>query len=218
MNALLKMNNDTVDDLVIFLTNPEVAENQPSSKQLEELEYYEIADNLIRRYGSLHPTPKLLLTRINRIREQQNKKPISLKTAYNYIYNSQRLFGAVRAIEKPYWRSVMFMKEFARYEAAVLIGDQKAAKGASNEMRRWGAIHIDDSDKIDKREIGEKNQILIINAGPTSIGIDLDDTFNLPPELLEKITVALEQYNNQRMFDKLAEGAQDAEYTTTDTK
>ncbi len=216
MMGLQKIKNDPIDDIIAYLVDPENATTKLTENQQEQLLYYEMADNLIMRYGPLHPTPSLLRPRINRLREQEGKEPLSVRTIYNYIYNAQKIFGSVRSIDKPYWRSVMMQKEFERYHKAINTGNHKAAKGASEEMRRWGGFHIDDANQVDKRDIGEKNQILIIPLADRTLQINLDETFSMPADELSKIQLALDQHNLQRMVDKLSEQATDAEHTTID--
>jgi hypothetical protein len=112
----------------------------------------------------------------------------------------------------------MVQKEFERYLKAVTTGNDKAAKGASEEMRRWGGFEMDDALKIDKKDIGEKNQVLVINIKDQAFQLDLDDTFRIPADQLQHIMVAIEQHNMQKMIDNLSKEADDAEYTTTDTQ
>ncbi|MFN0276753.1 MAG: hypothetical protein ACKVPJ_13485 [Chitinophagales bacterium] len=214
MKLLRQIQETSLDKISKFLDDPDNPDTQLSPKLREELLYLDMADNLITRWGALNPTPKLLLTRINTLRTAEGKKPFSVQTIYNYINDAQTLFGSKRRLNKPYWVYTMVMKNYELFLAACKNGDVKGRQMASKEMRLWGGFNNNENE-IRKEDIGEKNQVLIINTPTAPIGIDLDETFKLPVELLEYIQTALNRYNNDQMFDKLAKMADDAEYTSS---
>ncbi len=104
-------------------------------------------------------------------------------------------------------------KEFKRYMNAVRAGEHKAAKGASEEMRRWGGFDFDDDEKIKKEDIGEKTFVLMVDFGDSAFKIDLAKPFEIPMDQRDEIIKRMESQYSEMMINQLAKDATDAEFT-----